>query len=545
MSSVSATEWRARDEPAFDMDEGRVRYARNGDARLAYRVCGKAEPTLVFVMGSVLGTVDTVDQPTSPYLPFLDALLPRARVVLWDRRGNGLSDPVRHIPSLDERVGDLRAVLDAAGIERAVLFGSGEGGPVGIQFAATHPERVHSLVLAGTAARFTQDLPDFPWGFTEAQLAAQLDDIDIHWGEGALAELVFGSTADVPGVREEFGRLQRSVSSPTLARMLWQGDMEVDVRDVLGDVHAPTLVLARPGNPFVPFEASAALAAGIADAQLRTLPPGEHHAFDIADVLLSEVFDFVGGKPSIAKSERVLITALFTDIVGSTELVSARGDTHWSHQLNIHDMVVDGLLAKHGGRRAKHTGDGVFAVFDGPTKAARCGLELVTALATRGIRIRAGVHAGECERRGAEWSGLAVHVGARVAAMAGPGEVLTSRTVRDLSAGSDLDFEHRGAHRLKGLPEDTTLYRVMPGGPARSGTGHLHAAYVKCADSQENNMRHAGASKPPSAVARTGSLATKCTADNAASRGSSTIAGRIEHLGIAHELAEGARAASV
>jgi class 3 adenylate cyclase len=235
---------------------------------------------------------------------------------------------------------------------------------------------------------------------------------------------------------------------------------EIDVRGVLGSVRTPTLVLARRGDRIAPFECAQQLAAGIPNAELRELPPGEHYASDLLDLYPQAVLEFVGQQADAAPAERVLSTVLFTDIVGSTELLAAQGDEHWRRHLDDHDRLVDTVLGRYGGRRAKHTGDGIFALFDGPTKAARCGLDLVPALATHGIPIRAGVHIGECEKRGDEWSGMAVHVGARIGAMAGPGEVLTSRTVRDLSAGSGLVFEGLGTHRLKGLPEDTEVFRV-------------------------------------------------------------------------------------
>jgi class 3 adenylate cyclase len=207
-----------------------------------------------------------------------------------------------------------------------------------------------------------------------------------------------------------------------------------------------------------PLEGAAALAAAIPGSQFKTLPAGPHALVD--DAVGSAILDFVCGTSSVAIDERVVKTVLFTDIVSSTELLSARGDARWRRQLNAHDKAVEGLLEKYGGRRAKHTGDGVFALFDGPTKATRCALELVPALATRGIRIRAGVHTGECERRGDEWSGIAIHTGARIGALSGAGEVLASRTVRDLSAGSGLKFESLGPQRLKGLPEDVEVYQI-------------------------------------------------------------------------------------
>jgi class 3 adenylate cyclase len=245
-----------------------------------------------------------------------------------------------------------------------------------------------------------------------------------------------------------------------MARLMWQAVAEIDVRGVLDSVRTPTLVMGRRGDRIAPFESAAELAARIPNADLRELPPGEHYATDLVELLPRATLEFVGQQADAMPAERVLSTVLFTDIVGSTELLAAQGDEHWRHHLDDHDRLVDTVLARYGGRRAKHTGDGIFALFDGPTKAARCGLDLVPALATHGIPIRAGVHIGECEKRGDEWSGMAVHVGARIGAMAGAGEVLTSRTVRDLSVGSGLVFEDLGSHRLKGLPEETEVFRV-------------------------------------------------------------------------------------
>jgi class 3 adenylate cyclase len=265
-----------------------------------------------------------------------------------------------------------------------------------------------------------------------------------------------------------FGKLQRAMVSPTMAKLWWKTFIEIDVRGVLASARAPTLVLARPGDRLVPIEATAALAAAIPEAQFQPLPPGPHSPFDILVDLARLVVEFVCEKPSERADERILKTVMFTDIVGSTQQLSATGDAHWRHQLNAHDKVVDWLLEKNGGHRAKHTGDGVFALFDGPTKAARCALDLVPALAARGITIRAGVHTGECERRREEWSGMALHAGARIGAVAAPGEVLTSRTVRDLSAGSGLRFDSPGTRQLKGIAEETEVFRVTTptSGPA-------------------------------------------------------------------------------
>jgi class 3 adenylate cyclase/pimeloyl-ACP methyl ester carboxylesterase len=458
------------------VSDGQVRYARSGDVHLAYRVFGDSGPVTVLTRGWLVESIDTFDDQSSPYAHLVDAFAQVMRLVVWDRRGMGLSDPATRVLSLDERMDDLRAVIDAVGTDRPAIFGGSEAGPICILFAATYPERVRALLLYGTAARFSQKLPDFPWGFTPAQVQARIDEIDQHWGEGALADLFHGAAADVPGVREMFGRRQRSMASPTMAKLWWQSFMDIDVRAALPSVRAPTGISVRRDDPLVSIEAAAALAAGIPDAQLQLLPPGPHNAYDIMDDFIEQTMQFLGARPSGMAEEqtmqflgarpsgmaedRVLKTVLFTDIVSSTERLSAQGDEHWRHQLDTHDRLVDHMLLRYGGVRASHTGDGIFALFEGPTKAARCALDLVPALAAHDIPIRAGIHTGECERRGDEWSGLTVHTGARIGAMAGPGEVLTSRTVRDLSAGSGLRFESLGAHRLKGLPEDTEVFRV-------------------------------------------------------------------------------------
>jgi pimeloyl-ACP methyl ester carboxylesterase len=441
----------------IDAADGRVHHARNGDVRLAYRVFGEGDPTVVWVPGWV-SNVDLYDDPAMPFAPTIERLAEGTRLIVWDKRGTGLSDPVTHPPPLDERMSDLRAVMDAAGAERPALFGVSEGGPMSLLFAATYPERVRALVLYGTTACTAKELASFPGGLTRESYAAALEEINEHWGEGALADRLFGAAADIPGVREMLGRYQRLSASPTMAALLWKSLLAMDVRAALRAISAPTLVLSRREDRMIPFGASQALAAEIPGAEYREMPPGPHALFD--EALGSAILEFVCDQPSRTVSERLLTTVLFTDIVGSTEQLAAQGDDSWRHLLDAHDRLVDGVLAKYSGKREKHTGDGVFAMFDGPTRAARCGLELVPALATRGIRIRAGIHTGECERRGDEWSGLAIHTGARIGAMAGSGEVLASRTVRDLSVGSGLVFESLGPQHLKGLPDEVEVYRV-------------------------------------------------------------------------------------
>ena len=440
------------------MADGRLHYARNGDIRLAYQVFGEADTTQVWVP-HMLTNINYYEDPENPYGVFIQLLAPHMRVLVSDGRGTGLSYPVPRAPTLQERVDDMLAVLEAAEVDSAIVNAAGFAGPVALAFAATYPERVTSLVLNVTAARFCQDLPEYPWGFTTAEVDRHVGKIDAHWGEGALTDLALPSIADLPGVRDQFGRLERSVMSPSMAKLHWRATLKFDVRAMLDSVRCPVLVTARPGDQVVPFEASAALAAALPTAQFVTLPPGDHACFDIVDVLAGNIIAFCAD-PSAIRGERILATVMFTDIVGSTESLSAGGDGHWSHLLDLHDRLVDSTLTKYGGTREKHTGDGVLAVFDGSSHAARAAMELVPTLAQRGLRIRVGIHVGEFERRGQEWCGLAVHTGARICALAGAGEVLASRTVRDLSAGSGMVFEDLGPQRLKGLAEDVEVFRV-------------------------------------------------------------------------------------
>lgn len=442
------------------MGDNRVRYARNGDVRLAYRVFGDSGPVVIWSPGWVVNDVDNIDEPTSPYARLVNRFAQSMQFVMWDRRGTGLSDPADHVLTLEERVSDLSAVVDAVGEERPSLSGTGDGGAIAIMFAAMYPERIHRLCLYGTAARFSQDPPDHPWGFSSEEITQQLDEIDQHWGDGALAELFHNEASEIAGVRPAFGRRQRSIASPTMAKLWWQAFVDVDVRGVLGAIQAPTMVLARPGDRLVPIEAAAALAAAIPHAQFRQFASGPHNSFDIIDDIAEQGLEFICGSAGSAAHERMVKTVMFTDIVGSTERLSAHGDARWRHRLDAHDELMERLLARYGATFTSHTGDGYFALLEGPTSAARCALELVPELATRGIPIRIGIHTGECERRGTEWSGLAVHTGARIGAMAGAGEVLVSRTVRDLSAGSGLRFEALGPQRFKGLTDEIEVFRV-------------------------------------------------------------------------------------
>lgn len=424
--------------------------------RLAYRLFGEGDVPVLVVPGWA-GNIGWYDEPLHPMASATQLVAGDLKALILDRRGNGLSDPVSQILSLEERSADLLAIVDDAGFDRFGIFGTGDSGAACLQFTVDHPDRVDRLLLYGSAARYVQSPPDFPWGLSPAQIADIEARIDEEWGEGLTVELMTDAV-NVPAIREMYGRMQRSAVGATGARWQLREMAAVDALPLLKSVRVPTMLMSRPGDRMVPFEAAAATAAAIPGAVFQPLPAGPHLYFDILDVVASHVVGFFSGRPPDSPEDRVLKTILFTDIVGSTASLAAQGDAHWRHQLNMHDAIVDGLVTRFDGRRVNHTGDGIFALFDTPTHAVRCAIEMRGALARIGIQIRAGVHIGECERRGEEWSGLAVHVGARIAALAEAGEVLTSRTVRDLCAGSGLLFHDRGPRHLKGIPDDASVY---------------------------------------------------------------------------------------
>jgi pimeloyl-ACP methyl ester carboxylesterase len=434
-----------------------TRYARSGDVHIAYQVFGEGELDLVLVPGYTTH-VELVWE-YEPAARMLEALASFARVISFDRRGSGLSDPVPEAPTLEQRMDDVRAVMDAAGSERAALMGSSEGVPMSILFAATYPDRVQALVCLGGMARSTAD-DDYPWQPpAEALLAAGAELIAPNWGTGAMIDVAAPSQADNPEARAFFARMERASASPGMLAALALMFFQTDVRDVVPSVHAPALVIHSTHDRLVNVRNGRWLAEHLPNARLVELPGSDHLPwYEHPETILGEVQEFLTGARAAPEPDRVLATVLFTDIVDSTRTAAELGDRRWREVLDGHERVVQAALGRHGGREVKSTGDGFLATFDGPGRAIRCAREILDSAEPLGIRVRAGIHTGECEAMGDDIGGIAVHIAARVSALAGADEVLVSRTVKDLVAGSGIEFQERGQHELKGLPDTWGLY---------------------------------------------------------------------------------------
>jgi class 3 adenylate cyclase len=437
-----------------------VRYATStGGVDIAWQQFGRADgPRLVWVSGFI-SHLD-LNWEAVPYAALLRGLGRSCRVLAFDKRGTGLSGRDLGFGSLEERTDDVRAVMDAAGWEAAHLFGMSEGGPMSILLAAAHPQRVLSLSLYGTGARFVP-APGYPHGYT-GDSERMLTHIRDRWGTGRVlvAPIVAHSDEAPPGA---VARFERNASTPKVAAEIMARNLEIDVRALLPTLNVPTLVVHARGDGLVPVELGRYLAAHIPGARYVELPldiHGSWHADDY-EPLLDAVTEFVAGTKAEPSAERTLATVLFTDVVGSTDRAAAVGDRRWRALLDTHDATSARLVGRFGGRVVKHTGDGLLATFDSPGQGVRCARELGAALAAAGLPIRAGLHTGEVERRGDDVGGIAVHIAARVAALAGAGQVLVSRTVRDLVVGSELAFADRGSHELKGVPDPWQLYEAV------------------------------------------------------------------------------------
>ena len=433
-------------------------YADSDGVSIAYQVHGDGPLDLVFVPGFVSHVELFWEEPQAAR--FLRRLASFARVIVFDKRGQGLSDRQERPPTLEESMGDLRAVMEAAGCESAAIFGISEGGPMSALFAATYPDRVSSLVLYGTYARVLET-PDFPQGVAVQTLDDFSEMVRRDWGGAVGADLWAPSLEGDPEFERWWARLLRQGTSPAGAIALFDLYREVDVRPILPSIAVPTLILHRRDDRLVPVSQGHYLADHIPDARYLELS-GEDHLVTVGDqdALLDEVEEFLVGSRRAREPERALATVLFTDIVGSTERAAELGDRRWRDLMERHNALVRRQLEIHRGREIKTMGDGFLATFDGPARAIRCASAIRDELWGIGITIRAGVHTGEVELVGDDVSGMAVNIGARIGALADPGEVGVSSTVKELVVGSGLEFTGRGVHTLKGAPGEWRLYAV-------------------------------------------------------------------------------------
>ncbi len=436
-----------------------TKYTKSGDIHIAYQVTGSGPLDLVWVPGFVSHLEYQWEYAASARS--LERLGAFSRLIRFDKRGTGLSDRVADIPTLEQRMEDVRDVMDAAGSERAALFGISEGGPMSCLFAATYPERTTALVLYGSYARRVW-APDHPFGMTEADYAARMARMEREWGGPMGIDIWAPSALRDEAFKQWWANYLRLAASPGAALAVMRMNREIDVRHVLPAVRVPTLVLHRIGDRLTPVEQGRYLAKHIPGARFVELPGDDHLPwFGDVDAILDEIEEFLTGVRHHAEADRVLATVLFTDIVASTERAAAIGDRGWRALLDSYYAAVRRELARFRGREIDTAGDGMFATFDGPARGIRCAGAITGAVRPLGVEVRAGLHTGECEVMGEKVGGIAVHIGARVASQAGPGEVLVSNTVKDLVAGSGIRFEDRGAHTLKGVPGEWRLFAVV------------------------------------------------------------------------------------
>ena len=434
-----------------------TRYARSGDARIAYQVVGEGPADLIAV-GGPASHIDLQWEDPSTVRTF-ERYASFSRLVLFDRRGTGLSDPLDGLPTLEQQMDDLRAVMDAVGLERAALFGATDAG-LAAMYAATHPDEVTALILAGIA-------PTSAGTFGERG-EELFEIIENSWGTGAFLPLFVPSRVGDPKFEEWWARYERACLSPATARKIIELNMKTDLRGVLPAIRVPTLVLHQTDNPFTPIELGREAASLIPGARFVEIPGRDTYGWiDSDSPSIDEVEEFLTGRRTPRAPERVLATVLFTDIVGSTDRAAEVGDSAWRELLDRHNEVVREQLERWRGQEIKTVGDGFMATFDGPARAVRCAQSIVDGVRVLGLEVRAGLHTGECELVDGDVRGIAVHIGARVTDLAGGGEVLVSSTVKDLVVGSELRFADRGPQALRGVPGEWRLFALVR--PGESG----------------------------------------------------------------------------
>ena len=437
-----------------------TRYARSKDGHVAYQVVGDGPLDLVFIPSWASNVEVMWEEPSiARFFPRLSTF---SRVLCFDKRGTGVSDPVplAALPTLEQWMDDVRTVMEAAGSKRAALLGTHEGGQMAILFAATYPERTSALILVDTCARHVRDV-DYPWGLPADRVPGFLQRLEQVWGTGSYLDIFAPSVAHDERFRRWFARSQRLSSGPRAAATMHAAYLERDLRGVLPSIRVPTLVLHRTGNRYIRVGHGRYLAEHIPGAKYVELP-GEDHLVMVGDTetMLGEIEEFLTGVRPLPESDRVLATVLFTDIVTSTERSAQLGDRRWKDLLDQHDTLIRPELERHRGRLVKNTGDGILATFDGPARAVRCAQAIAASVKSLGIEVRAGLHTGEVELRGEDVTGMGVNIAARVMDAAGPGEVVVSSTVKDLVAGSGLRFADRGIHDLRGVPGEWRLFAV-------------------------------------------------------------------------------------
>lgn len=436
--------------------ESPIKYARSGDVHIAYRIFGDGPRDIVLIPGTISHVELLWEVPSNEHL--LKRLTAFARVIVFDKRGQGLSDRVGE-QTIEERIGDVCAVMDAAGSDRAAVYGWSEGGPMCLMFAATYPARTSALILFGTFASMKNE----PWNMTREALDQFIGLLEAHWGEGVLVRLNAPSRRNDAAFLEWFARIERAAASPGSVRDLMRANYEIDIRHLLATIQAPTLILHRAGDELVPVRTGRYLAEHIPRAKYVEIPGTDHLVLDkeTQDIIADEIEEFITGTHRQLEPDRVLATIMFTDMVSSTQRAVELGDARWRELLSNYYTVLRKELIAFRGHEVRTAGDGMLATFDGPARAIRCAGSMREKIRPLGLQVRTGLHTGECELIDGDIGGIAVHIAARVAAVAQSDEVLVSSTVRDLVAGSGLQFADRGAHNLKGVPGDWRLFAVQ------------------------------------------------------------------------------------
>ncbi|MFZ0625699.1 MAG: adenylate/guanylate cyclase domain-containing protein [Acidimicrobiia bacterium] len=437
-----------------------IGFAHSGDVNVAYQVVGDGPVDLVYVKGAWSHLEVMWELPA--YRRFCERLGEFARVILFDKRGMGMSDRVPGATPLDVRMDDIRAVMAAVDSESAFLIGESEGGPLSMLFAAAHPERTSGLILMGAEVRERRD-EEWPWGeSSEEEFETSMSSLPDRWGKpGRFMESLAPSQEVTPWVIDWQARLQRNANTPGGAEAFMRLSLDIDVRDIVPTVRVPTLVIHSEGDRICHVENGRFLAANIPDARYVELPGSDHVPWFEPGPALDEIREFLTGRRAASTPDRVLATVLFTDIVDSTGRAAQVGDRRWREMLETHNNVLRSQLERFRGVEVDNAGDGFLATFDGPARAIQCAQAIGPQVEALGLEVRAGVHTGEVERIGDDVAGIAVHIGARIAGLAGANEVLVSRTVKDLVAGSGIEFEDRGEHSLKGVPDKWHVYAVL------------------------------------------------------------------------------------